>query len=130
MLSISRSEAQEEFSGLEIALLTKLAPLVNNAIDAHLEAVGNIFGEADIDYRPALLQKRLDQFGLNRLTEREHQIVHLMLLGHSSKALANYLEISPETERTHRKNIYRKMDINSHAELLASAFEFLLGTEQ
>ncbi|MBL4601308.1 MAG: helix-turn-helix transcriptional regulator, partial [Emcibacteraceae bacterium] len=54
---------------------------------------------------------------------REYEISLLMLRGLSSKATANILNISPATENTHRKNIYKKMKVNSHAELLANVLE-------
>ena len=53
------------------------------------------------------------------LTERERQIVGYLLRGYSSKACARELDISPATERVHRKNIYQKLGVNSQSGLLA-----------
>ncbi|MDC8786389.1 LuxR C-terminal-related transcriptional regulator [Roseateles koreensis] len=53
------------------------------------------------------------------LTAREVQIVHLMLSGHSSKGIAQKLQISPETVKAHRRHIYTKMGVRSHPELFS-----------
>jgi len=53
------------------------------------------------------------------LTEREQQVAHLLLCGHSVKSSAKQLSISPETVRMHRKHLYSKLQIGSQAELFA-----------
>lgn len=57
--------------------------------------------------------------GSSNLTNRELEIVHLLLSGFSSKAIAQKLKISPETVKGHRKHIYTKLGVKSHAELFA-----------
>ena len=64
-------------------------------------------------------------FGSDRLTEREREIAHLLLRGHSVKSSAKVLEISPETVRMHRKNLYTKLEISSQAELFALFIDWL-----
>ena len=59
------------------------------------------------------------------LTEREREIAHLLLRGHSVKSSARVLEISPETVRMHRKNLYTKLEISSQAELFALFIDWL-----
>jgi len=126
MVSITRSAAQNRFSKAERAKLQELSGFVDAAVLRHLDVRGAPFDNVLPNYRPILLQERLDNFSRDILTSREYEIAHLMLRGFSSKASANFLDISPATERTHRKSIYKKMKVNSHAELLAQAFEFLL----
>jgi DNA-binding CsgD family transcriptional regulator len=57
--------------------------------------------------------------GSSNLTNRELEIVHLLLSGFSSKSIAQKLKISPETVKGHRKHIYTKLGVKSHAELFA-----------
>jgi DNA-binding CsgD family transcriptional regulator len=57
--------------------------------------------------------------GTGRLTGRELEIVHLLLSGFSSKRIAQKLKISPETVKGHRKHIYIKLGVKTHAELFA-----------
>ncbi|QUJ69866.1 hypothetical protein KDD30_16980 (plasmid) [Photobacterium sp. GJ3] len=58
-----------------------------------------------------------DQFAADLLTGRERQIVPLILQGLSSKQIAAKLEIAVGTVKNHRKNIYKKLKINSQQEL-------------
>jgi DNA-binding CsgD family transcriptional regulator len=60
----------------------------------------------------------LGQFAA-RLSERESETARLILQGFSSKAIAQRLSISPETVKVHRRNLYHKLGVASHAELFA-----------
>ena len=53
------------------------------------------------------------------LTQRENEVAQLMLSGHSSKAIAQRLQISVETVRVHKKHLYSKLGINSQSELFS-----------
>jgi DNA-binding CsgD family transcriptional regulator len=68
------------------------------------------------------LQTSLRHFGLSLLTDREREVLHLMFEGKASKAAAKALNISPDTERGHRKNIYTKLNVASQAELFSLVF--------
>ena len=54
------------------------------------------------------------------LTQREREIVTMVLRGHSTESIAMQLAISPGTVKIHRKNIYRKMKVSTQAELFAA----------
>ncbi|MBK7032446.1 MAG: response regulator transcription factor [Ignavibacteria bacterium] len=54
---------------------------------------------------------------IGALSEREQEIVHILATGRSYQDIASTLFISIETVRTHIRNIYRKLQINSRAEL-------------
>jgi DNA-binding NarL/FixJ family response regulator len=62
-------------------------------------------------HAPALSNK------LESLTEKESQLVQLILEGCSYKMCAGKLELSINTVRYHIKSIYRKLNINSSMEL-------------
>lgn len=55
------------------------------------------------------------------LTFREQQILSLIASGHTTRAMADSLGLSPKTVENHRANIMAKLDVNSMAELLAYA---------
>jgi DNA-binding CsgD family transcriptional regulator len=57
--------------------------------------------------------------GATSLSGRELEIVQLLLSGFSSKEIAQKFKISPETVKGHRKHIYLKLGVKSHAELFA-----------
>jgi len=65
------------------------------------------------------LQFALERFGEQNLTPREHEVAVCILKGHSSKSLAREIDISPETVKIHRRNLYRKLGISSQSELFA-----------
>lgn len=56
--------------------------------------------------------------GLNLLTEREIEIINLILKGLSSKDIAIKLAISIKTVSTHRCNIFKKLKIENTASLI------------
>ncbi len=63
------------------------------------------------------LHNALENFGSSVLTEREAQVINLVLHGHSTRTLAEQLSISMETVKLHRKHAYAKLQISSQAEL-------------
>jgi len=63
------------------------------------------------------LHLALDNFGSSLLTERETQVINLVLHGHSTKSVATRLGISVETVKLHRKHAYAKLEVSSQAEL-------------
>lgn len=55
------------------------------------------------------------------LTRREHEVLQLLVEGHSNKQVAALLDISKKTAEVHRTNIMRKLEIHSIAELVRYA---------
>lgn len=55
------------------------------------------------------------------LSDREGEILSLMLLGHNYKTIATRIFISYETVRSHVKHIYRKLHVASRAEAIMKA---------
>ena len=67
----------------------------------------------------ATLSAAFDRFGTSVLTDREVEVVQLLLQGNMAKSIARALGISPGTARNHLKRIYPKLGVGSHAELYA-----------
>lgn len=57
------------------------------------------------------------------LTEREQEILKLLVQGLLYKEIGNKLDISPNTAKKHVLNIYAKLHVNSKAQALALAYE-------
>ena len=53
------------------------------------------------------------------LTPREHQVLQAILDGLSDKEISTRLDLATLTVRTHVKHLYRKLHVNSRAQLLA-----------
>jgi DNA-binding NarL/FixJ family response regulator len=65
-----------------------------------------------------------DQFvNKMKLTKRELELIPLLATGKNSSQIAGQLDISTNTIDTHRKNIFRKLEINSMIELVNFAHE-------
>ena len=58
---------------------------------------------------------------IQKLSNREKQILHLIAQGLSSKAIAIELDISAHTVNSYHKTIYRKLDVKSKIQALVTA---------
>lgn len=52
------------------------------------------------------------------LTDREREVLRLVIIGKSNKEIAHALHISPKTVSVHRSNIMAKLDVNNSIELV------------
>src|ERR1700733_2909820 len=55
------------------------------------------------------------------LSEREHEVLRLLALGHTNQEIAKTLYISVRTAETHRAHIMQKLGLASRAELVRDA---------
>jgi len=56
--------------------------------------------------------------GINALSEREIECIDYIMKGYSSKGIANELCIAPKTVETHRRNIFKKLNLKNAASLV------------
>ncbi|MBL7700931.1 MAG: response regulator transcription factor [Ferruginibacter sp.] len=72
-----------------------------------------------------LLQKKAepDTKALFDLTDREKEILQLLMQGMSYKEIGSKLDISPNTAKKHVINIYDKLHVNSRAQALHLAYQ-------
>jgi len=57
------------------------------------------------------------------LTQREKEILQMLVDGHSYKSIASQLYISFFTVQSHIKNIYEKLEVNSKSEAVSKALK-------
>ena len=57
------------------------------------------------------------------VSDRELEIINLIAFEHSSEQIANKLYISFETVKSHRKNLFNKLNVKNVAGLVRVAFE-------
>ena len=57
------------------------------------------------------------------LSEREKQVLQLLVNGYSYKMIASEMFIAIDTVRSHIKKIYEKLHVNSKSEAVAKAFK-------
>lgn len=122
-VSFERSAACAPFSDDDIGACEANLPVVAALVGKHVAAphVGLPANAADVEHER--LVAVLENFGSHILTPRECEVVNRMLNGYSAAAIADLLTMSVETVRVHRRNIYKKLQISSLAELFALALK-------
>jgi DNA-binding CsgD family transcriptional regulator len=60
------------------------------------------------------------------LTDREREVLQLILDGRTTREIAELLAISPHTATHHRANLMRKLEVHSQMELVRAAFRLRL----
>jgi two-component system, NarL family, response regulator NreC len=75
--------------------------------------------ESYIDIQKLQKDTTLDAYGT--LTNREREILHFVLDGHTNAQIARHLVISPRTAETHRANMMRKLGVHNQTELIRYA---------
>jgi DNA-binding NarL/FixJ family response regulator len=108
--------------------------LKNDPPHKYLEAINEVYnGGAPIS---ASVAKKVLGFFANKnvvltspgstdyqLSDREKEILHLMVEGHNYKTIAEKSFISYETVRTHVKHIYKKLHVASRSEAVMKAIQ-------
>jgi len=61
-----------------------------------------------------------------KFTEREAAIIRLVREGYRNKEIADFLNISEQTVKSHLNRVFRKLDVSSRTELLAHSKELAL----
>ncbi|CAM3879644.1 putative HTH-type transcriptional regulator in exeN 3'region [Pseudomonas reidholzensis] len=115
----------------QVADLKRVAPWVQAVVRrqwAHLnaEAIGGRFESA----LGRQINAALNNFGSSLLTERECRVAQYLLRGHSTRSLAERLGISEDTVKSHRKNLYSKLDIAKQAELFSLFIDSLAQAQE
>ncbi|MCP4983879.1 MAG: helix-turn-helix transcriptional regulator [Gammaproteobacteria bacterium] len=115
--SIGRRSSEPRFRRKELKAINRDLPILASLCRQHFgessynqETLSGSVGEQRLAFA-------LERFGEEALTPREHEVAVCILKGHSSKSLAREIDISPETVKIHRRNIYRKLVISSQSEL-------------
>lgn len=66
--------------------------------------------------------QKKDHSELSRLSLREQELLRILSLGYRYKEIADQLNISIETVRTHIRNIYEKLQVQSRTEAINKVF--------
>ena len=113
-ISLGRTENRSRFSKSQLNILAAIRPTIEILCQQHWAESGSASGGVNLR---AQLHAALNAFGSSLLTDREAQVINLVLHGHSTKTVAEKLSISMETVKLHRKHAYAKLEISSQAEL-------------
>jgi DNA-binding CsgD family transcriptional regulator len=111
-----RSEPSNPRSVSRLSELEALEPILRACVQKHLSCVSS---RRDKPIPRFDRDAAFSALSWRALTRRETEIARRMLLGDSAKETGARLHIAEGTVRIHRKNIYRKLNIGSLAELFA-----------
>ena len=116
---IERSISRPRFEAADVLAIKALAPLVFAAAAKHHELTVSASGP-DIDkLTHRKVQNTIENFASSLLTVRQRQVLFYMISGYSAALTAQRLKTSEATIKIHRKNIFRKLEIGSQAELFS-----------
>ncbi|CAO3434671.1 helix-turn-helix transcriptional regulator [Azospirillum endophyticum] len=108
ILSLCRIGEAARFSPDELARLEAAAGLVRALAERHWHGLPTAAAAK------AGTPRRIEH---PSLTNRELEVVTLILKGHSTQSIAAVLSLSPDTVKVHRRRIYAKLRISSQGEL-------------
>lgn len=114
-LFIEREAPSESFGAADIAALQAIAPLVRAFTRGLLRHDARQSGAGVVPTSFNLAEKV--RAISDKLTDREGEIIEMMLKGHSAKSVARLLGIEAGTVANHKRNIYAKLEIHSQAQL-------------
>lgn len=107
----------EVLSDEQISDLREMEPIIKTLVLKHLRLTENkVLADSDSGLHRQLMQV-MNEFGSSILTNREREVLQMILHGHSSQSVADKLEMALRTVKLHRQNLYQKLDISSQAEL-------------
>ncbi|MCL4238703.1 MAG: response regulator transcription factor [Anaerolineae bacterium] len=111
-----------------LGFVTKTSPSSEIIQAIHRASRGDYYLSQDISNRVIQEYLRGSQAHVpdthyDRLTEREQEIFHLLVEGHSNRSIAELLCISPATVTRHRANIMTKLEVHSFRELMSYAVQ-------
>ena len=102
--------------------------LLKEAADAELVqalnevAAGRRYVHPLLGARLAAAEAETDaRAGVDPLSDREHEVLRLLALGHTNQEIATMLFISVRTAETHRAHIMRKLGLSTRAEIVRYA---------
>jgi DNA-binding CsgD family transcriptional regulator len=122
--SVARWTSSPALSRDELEILAAIEPAIRGFCARHWGRITRA-RLVSTDAAGANAVAALEDFAGGVLSARERQIMTMILQGHSTQSLAHHLDISPGTVKIHRKNVYRKLNISTQAELFAAYLAFV-----
>lgn len=95
-----------------VFIILMILPFLNKHLSSILKEQMFLFEIYNVDLHKDQIYK------YPNLTDRENEIVDLLLTGRTYKMIAEELYLSENTIKTHIKNIYSKYDVQSKSELI------------
>jgi len=110
------SISNKRFTSRELANARRIAPLVTSLTSGHWKDLMAEGVMAEGEFVSSLIKATNRTHGIS-LSPRQAEVAMLVLQGHSSVSIGLKLGISFQTVKVFRKQLYRKCNISSQAEL-------------
>lgn len=123
LLSFARTVENGRYTKGELDCAKALAPAMLAALASgwhHLAIASRLTSPSPEEVKlHEDLKLARSNFGRSLLTDREFEVAQMMLRGYPIDLISKRLKMAEGTTKVHRRNIYRKLDINSKAELFS-----------
>jgi DNA-binding CsgD family transcriptional regulator len=122
--TLSLADTHQTFLDREFEIATLLSSLQNNIKRAGRLSESPLHGEDALTDRAACGTEREPKqtfAGAALLSPRERTILELIARGQSNKEIARELGITPETVKSHVKNIFNKLEVGKRGKAVARA---------
>jgi DNA-binding CsgD family transcriptional regulator len=114
-----RSITRLGFQAVDVLAINMMLPLIFSASAKHHELATAALQRDNDTLTHRKVQSTIENFASSLLTRREREVLFYMISGYSSALTAQRLHTTEGTIKIHRKNIHRKLDIGSQAELFS-----------
>lgn len=123
-ISLMRAGSSPTFSDRDMNKLRRVEPIVHATAQRQWSGESTFRDHFADPVVPSLgtdsqVSSAFENFGRDKLTTREREIVRMVLRGHSSESIGRHCGIKTGTVKIHRKNIYAKLGISSQSELFS-----------
>ncbi len=119
--------SKQRFTSKEIITAKRIAPIVTALCESHWQNLTSEGEYAEGEITSDLIETLKRVHGIS-LSPRQAEIAMLILQGHSSPSIGLRLGISFQTVKVFRKQLYKKCNISSQAELFTLMLP-MLGTQ-
>jgi DNA-binding CsgD family transcriptional regulator len=116
---IERSIRHPKFQDGDTVAINTLLPVIFASAARHHELTAAASRRDTDNLTHRKVQATIENFASSLLTQRERQVLFYLISGYSSALTAQRLATTEGTIKIHRRNIYRKLDIGSQAELFS-----------
>ena len=97
--------------------------IIRNSIGAPLKITGVDIDLSMTSFSPKKLEDNTNQYKINQLTLKEIEVCEFIKKGLNDIEIAEKLSISPNTVKTHLRNICKKLSISGRVKLLAALYK-------
>ncbi len=114
-ITLGRKSFLGSITRAELNRLRSIYPVIESIIHQFWLAQSQEYVKYEKSEGP--IKQALKTFASGVLTQREQEILGLILQGHSSKSIADVLSISVGTVKVHRKNIHSRLNTSTQSEI-------------